>query len=292
MKNRKASKEQIISDIESLGLKKGDVIFIAADLLHIGYFNKSREQTYKDWVEILTTCVGEEGTIVLPSYTDTFFRYKKDKNVVFDVNGGVSNSGSLTNAFLSYSNYKRSTHPTSSCIAIGKYADYILQGHSHDTPSYLPYHRIIELKGKNLMLGAFSERKLAPMAMHAAQEKLGYTKKHWMAGFYQTYYNNVNGKVRLYTRKDPGGCTAGGYKLLGDLIIEGAINFGVVGNSLSALIDCEVSHTIFLRELKLDPTIIRCNNKRCTSCYGTKLYNPNKYLFFLIKYLLYLFLKK
>ena len=89
MKNRKVSKEKIIFDLGSLGLKKGDVIFIAADLFHIGYFNKSREQTYKDWVEILTTCVGEEGTIILPSYTDTSVRFKKNKNVVFDVSVGV-----------------------------------------------------------------------------------------------------------------------------------------------------------------------------------------------------------
>jgi len=257
-----------------LGVKKGDVIFLAADLMHIGYFNKSRENTYRDWVEILNFCVGEEGTIVLPSYTDSFFRYSRDKNVVFDVKGGVSNSGALTNAFLAYSNYKRSAHPTSSCIAIGKFADYILEGHDHSASSYLPYQRVIELGGKNLMLGAFTERKLAPMAMHAAQERLGFTKKHWMSNFYQTYYLDEDGNKKIFTRKDPGGCTAGAYKLFGDLIIEEAINFGFVGNALSALLDTNKSLEVFLNSMISNPEFLRCNNRKCNSCYGVSLYNP------------------
>jgi aminoglycoside 3-N-acetyltransferase len=283
MNSKRTTKEELICQIKSLGLINGDIVFLAADLLNVGYFNNTRDNTYKDWVEILTTCVGEDGTIVLPSYTESFFRFNKDSNIIFDVKNNISSSGALSNAFLNYSTYKRSLHPTNSCIAVGKYADYILQDHDQNATSYLPYQRIIELGGKNLMLGAFSERKLAPMALHAAQEMLGYTKKHWMAGYYQTYYLDVNGNKHLFTRLDPGGCTSGAYKLIGDHIVEGAIKFTMVGNSLSALIDTKKSFEIFVKMLKDNPSLLRCNDRLCNSCYGVELYNPNGYFFHNVK---------
>ena len=42
--------------------------------------------------------------------------------------------------------------------------------------SYTPFKRIIELGGKNLMLGTINDDN-APMVMHYCQEQLGITKK-------------------------------------------------------------------------------------------------------------------
>jgi DNA helicase TIP49 (TBP-interacting protein) len=42
------SKEEIFEQILKLGVKKGDLIFIAADLRRVGYFNKTRAETEED----------------------------------------------------------------------------------------------------------------------------------------------------------------------------------------------------------------------------------------------------
>ncbi len=48
----KISIEQIESDILALGVKRGDTIFISADLIRVGYFSVNRETTYKNLIVI------------------------------------------------------------------------------------------------------------------------------------------------------------------------------------------------------------------------------------------------
>lgn len=121
------------------------------------------------------------------------------------------------------------------------------------------------------MLGAFSDYRLAPMAMHGAQEALGTTSRHWAAGLIQTYYRDSDGRLALFTRRDVGGCTAGGYKAIGHHVIEGAIDFGVVGRSLSAYIDCRRSYDIYKKILILSPNFLQCDNTNCPTCYGSPM---------------------
>ena len=82
----------------------------------------------------------------------------------------------------------RSRHPTNSLIAVGPLASKILADHNEKSDPYSPYRKIIELNGKNLMLGAFNSTKLSPMAFHAAQEALGLTFKNWASGLIQIFY--------------------------------------------------------------------------------------------------------
>ena len=107
----------LLCDISALGIKENDVIFISADLLNVRYFNNSTEQTYRDWVTILQSAVGPGGTIVIPAYTNTFPRFKKDPTIVFDVTT-EPNAGALSKAIYRYGGAERSLHPTNSCFAI------------------------------------------------------------------------------------------------------------------------------------------------------------------------------
>lgn len=209
----KISKESIILDIHQLGVRKGDVLFIAADLLHVGYYNKSREQTLRDWVELLIEAVGPSGTIVIPAYTGYFFRWKKNPKVIF-TRKTLPEAGSLSLGFYKYADCQRSTHPTNSCFAIGMNSEYILNGHHENSSSYLPYHRLVELRAKHLMLGGFSDGHLSSMAIHSAQEYLNVTNKNWCSGLIQAYYIDQNGNKKLFTRRGVGGCTSGGFMAL------------------------------------------------------------------------------
>ncbi len=262
----------IEKQIKELGVKQGDVVFLAADLLKVGYFSNDKDSTLRDWVNILINVVDNDGTLVVPSYTNSFsFLYKKS-NVIFS-NDAPTTSGSLSQAFQKYPGVLRSQHPTNSCFAIGKYAKFILDGHDEKSSAYLPYQRVVSLKGKNLMLGAIEDAKLAPMGMHCAQESLDLTRKNWLAGVLQTYYYDQFGNIKIFTRNDVGGCTGGAHKAIGYHIIEKAITFGKVGRSLSAYIDCEKSFSIFKKILKENPALIKCDGiETCGCCYGSPIY--------------------
>jgi len=267
----KANREQLAHSLNNLGLSRGHIVFIAADLLRVGYFNKTRKQTYADWIWALQQAVGQEGTLVIPAYTTTFPRWKKS-DALFTLSSPTS-SGSLSDAFQANHATLRSHHPTNSCFAIGPHAQYILDGHDHNSTSYLPYQRVVELGGKNLMAGAFSDHRLAPMAMHCAQEILGLTEKNWSSGLTQCYFYNNNKKEKsLFTRRDVGGCTAAGYKTLGHHIINNAVDFGYIIQGFSAYIDCRKSLDIFIKLYRESPYLLKCDDKRCRSCYGSPIH--------------------
>ena len=79
----KLSKESLILDLKKLGIENGDILFLAADLMRVGYFNSNRSKTLSDWIDILVDCVGDTGTIIIPSYTDSFLRFKENKKVIW-----------------------------------------------------------------------------------------------------------------------------------------------------------------------------------------------------------------
>jgi aminoglycoside 3-N-acetyltransferase len=264
-------KDTIVNQLKSLGINHGDTLFITADLLKVGLFIKDRDTTYSSWFDILIDLVGEEGTLVVPSYTQTFFRFAKIKEFLFDENS-PSTSGSLSVAFSKIPGVLRSRHPSNSCFAYGFNSEYILNEHDEFSSSYLPYHKVIELGGKHLMLGCANDSKLGLMTIHAAQEILGITKKLWQYGLFQTYYIDKNGDKKLFTRKDFGGCTSFGYKFFGDHIVQNSITFGKTGNGLSALVDCKKSLNILLNIYKKDPIAFRCDNHNCPDCWGSPIH--------------------
>ena len=181
----------------------------------------------------------------------------------------------MSQAFLGYPSVKRSLHPTNSCLAVGPLADFILNGHDEKSSSYLPYLRIIEVGGKNLMLGCLHDSAQSPMALHAAQEHLGITKGNWQSGTMQSYYYNNRGSLDIFTRQDYGGCTSYGFKTMWHHVVKKAVIFGNIGLGLSAYIDCKKSFDIFIDLYKHDLLTLKCNNLKCPDCWGSPIYkNP------------------
>ncbi len=264
--------EKLLADLQNLGLRRGDLVFLAADLLRVGYFNKTTEQTLKDWIAIFDELLGKEGTIVLPSYTPVSLRFLSKEKFLFKPDAW-SDSGSLPNGYLRYApGLIRSTHPSNSCIAKGAAAESVLEGHDPKAPAYLPYKRVVDLGGKNLMLGSV-DLKNAPMTFHCAQELLGHTKHHPLGGLFETRYREENGSEKNFVVREIGGCTRGGHKAWGYHLAAQAVRFGQVGKALSALVDAKKSLETFLEIFRSNPSLLRCDNRYCISCYGRYVYN-------------------
>ncbi|WP_415890274.1 AAC(3) family N-acetyltransferase [Neptuniibacter sp. SY11_33] len=266
------NKATIKEQIKNLGLGCGDVVFVSSDLMRVGYYNESPQQTMQDWMDIFQDILGPDGTIVIPTYSPSVLRFIK-KNEFIYTQDSISSSGSLANAYISKSDGAiRSLHPATSCIALGKYAQEVVAKHGPGASAYYPYSKVIELGGKNLMLGTVDEKN-CPMPFHYAQEILGHTLTHPLSGFLETAYLNDDGEKTSYIVREIGGCTRGVHKTWGYHLANNAVSVGQVGRSLSALVDARKSYDIMLRVLKNNPGLIKCDDKYCISCYGRYRYN-------------------
>lgn len=274
----------VLSQLRSLGIAEGDLVFVSANLLNVGLFRGSRDHNLKTWVHLLTEVVGPNGTLVIPAYSPSYFIWQKPFRFIFTEKSS-SESGSLPNAFIQYCQHvQRSTHPTCSCLAVGPLASEVLEQHTPDSSSYLPYKRVIELGGKNLMLGTL-DTKNAPMTLHAAQEALGHTELHPFANLRRTVFSKGPTTI-VYTIRDFGGCTRGFSSHWASFLSSTpSTRFTKVGNSYSALIDAEESYRYFISFLQHHPESIKCSNNLCISCYGRPLYNRFYLIFYIRKIL-------
>ncbi len=276
------TKDSLKKDLIELGIKKGDLLFISIDVFKVGFFYKSRKETLKLWIEILMEIVGDKGGIILPSFTKTFFRFRKDKKILFD-RFAPTTSGALPSFLVKKDIAFRSKHPTNSYVGLGSSIAEIFESHNHKSMSYSVVGEIIKRGGKFVMIGTL-DNKNAPQAIHYAQEQLGYTLKMPNKGLFQTYYKTEENKIELFTVNDYGGCSKGGHKLIGPLVIQNEIDFSYVGNAQSAIMDGKKCYDIVKKELKNNRKMIQCANKYCIDCYGNFYIDGLKTLpFFLLK---------
>jgi aminoglycoside 3-N-acetyltransferase len=277
-------KETIINDLQKIGVNKGDLLYVTADLAKVGYFNGNRQTTSQDWLDIFDEILGPNGTLITSAYSETFFRFDKKKDKIF-TRFAKSNSGSFSNILIKDTNSFRSKHPTNSCIARGKLAEEIVNKHDIHSLSYSILGEIINRGGKFLLLGTIDDKN-TPQAMHYAQELLGYTKWSPYKYLYQIKYE-LNGKLKIYTKKDFGGCSKGGRNLYGYLFEKNLININNIGNAQSALMPAKESFDIIYSVLKQKKNIIQCTNKQCIDCYGNFNYNGLSSIIFIFSYFFY-----
>ena len=277
------TKESIIQDFRNLGVQKGDCIFVTANLLKTGYVNRTKSRTMVDWQEIFEQVIGNEGTMIVASYTKAFFRLKKNKDIVFN-RFSHSTSGALSNLLVKNPEMFRSSHPTNSCVGFGKYAREILIEHTENSLSYSLLGDIIKKNGKFVHIGTIDEEN-APQGFHYAQEILGITKFNPYSYLLQSYFEK-NGETYLFTRKDVGGCSKGAKNFYGELMANNAIVFGNIGKTLSAIMPSKESFEIIRNIYKDNKAIARCNNQECIECYGNPRYNGINVIYFYIKLLI------
>lgn len=264
------TKNKIIEDLKNLGIKEGDIIFVTIDILKVGYFNLSREQTLIDWVEIFKNVIGQNGGVVFAAYTKLFFRFKK-RNLFFHrfVN---TYTGSLPNYIISDINAIRSKHPSNSVVGYGENLKPIFEKHNQNSLSYSILGDLIKMPNTKFIMIGTIDKKNAPQSMHYIQEELGLTKFSPFKYLMQIYYfeNNI---IKKYTKIDFGGCSRGGYKLFAPLLINDAVKFSKVGKSLSACMPAKKSYLVIKEEILKNKKLVQCDDFNCIDCYGNPVYN-------------------
>lgn len=257
----KLTREALLSDFRSLGVSRGDTLLIRGSLGAVGRIEGGSNSV----ISCLLDAVGPEGTVVSLAFTGGAFLRRPRKEDAFGMTK-KSYAGALPNAMLVWPSARRSRHPMCSLVAIGKNAEYIISGHNEFSNAYEPVRKIIELRGKCVLLGCV---KSSPgfTTTHLAEADLGYLDSlpvvPWLLS---AYYEAVDGELKLFRRKDPGLCSNSFYKFYALYVREGVLSTGFVGKAYSILAPAKECYEIDLETLRKDRKFNICDSNDCWTC--------------------------
>ena len=145
--------EQLIIDLQKLGLKLGDSVLVHSSMSKIGYL----ENGPSTLINAIEKVIGNNGTLLMPAFpaTGRNSTYLKN-NPVFDYHKTKSKMGAISEYFRLLPNIKRSLHPTDSVCALGPLAEYFTNTHFNQITPYnefSPFRKLCNKDGKILMLG-------------------------------------------------------------------------------------------------------------------------------------------
>lgn len=257
---RRLNKQDLVDDFIKLGICKGDVILIRACLGSIGRVNGGAQAV----IDALLESVGAEGTVISLAFTTGVFFQKPKKEDAFH-RMKESYAGALPNEMIKHKDSWRSRHPMCSYVAIGRYAKEITKDHDHNSPAYEPIRKIIELHGKNVLVGCVSN---SPgfTTTHLAEQDLGLLKIPMFSRFFRTYFRNENGELVIFQRKDLGLCSDSFYKFYAHYVKSGILKTGFVGGAYSILAPSYECYEIDKSILFLDKKFNICNSIECLMC--------------------------
>ena len=158
------TKEQLMNDLSALGIRAGDTILMHSSYKSLGGI----EGGAAGFFDAFLTLLGEEGTLVLPALS---YASVTQVNPEFDLKTTPSCIGYLPEYFRQQvPGVVRSLHPTHSCCAVGRNAEFLTRDHGLDrTPvgAHSPFARLPMVGGKILILGSNPN---ANTSLHGVEE--------------------------------------------------------------------------------------------------------------------------
>jgi len=161
------TKEDIKRSLRRLGLKRGDVIGVHSSLSSFGYVEGGADAV----IDALLETVGEEGTIVMPTYSTNRENVErtqreielgvtwKSKILPYDPEETPCWTGRIPETFRRRKGVVRSPNPTHSLAALGMKANELVQG----------WNKLLQADGYILLLGVDLG---CCSAMHLAEERV------------------------------------------------------------------------------------------------------------------------
>lgn len=147
------SKENLINQIENLGVSEGDHVLVHCALSKLGAVDGGPQTL----IEAFKSVIGENGNLLMPSSSNASFQLEYIQNLkIFDVDNEPSKMGAVSETFRKNENVLRSSHPTEAVCVWGKDALWYTTGHETDGTAYgksSPFYKLTEKKGKILYIG-------------------------------------------------------------------------------------------------------------------------------------------
>jgi len=246
----KTNKAELLADLQNLGVKTGDNLFVHSSFKSLGEVDGGAAAV----VEALLEALGRNGTLMFPAFT---FYLLPEEAPVFDYAKSKSCVGYLSEYFRRHFAEGRSLHVSHSCSARGARAAEFLEHAANATPcgADTPLAKLLAAGGKVLMLGCSYN---ALTAIHVFEEKM------------QVPYVRFHGIPKAKLKKN------GVYTKLKSQVVypfqydftrldapfkeAGAVNQGKVAQSPSLLLDGAKMEAVTTALLKTNPLYLDNGN--------------------------------
>ncbi len=252
------TKAEIIKELQTAGIKHGDILLVHSSLKAIGPIEGGAEALIAAMIET----VGAEGILAMPA-----FNYMRPlPEPYFDIHETPARTGVLTEIFRKMPETKRSLHPTHSVCAQGERAEEFLSGHI-DVESVgigSPIDKLAKAGGYVLLIGVTN---MANTTIHIGEAYAGVKKFHWNDG------PDPIAKVKLPDgdivehKLDPSASCDTAFNALDyPLRIAGKINDLKIGNAIAYLMRGSDVIEEICRMIKQQPDILFCKDSDCRPC--------------------------
>jgi aminoglycoside N3'-acetyltransferase len=261
--------DQVVEDLDALGVRPGDTLLVRAAARSVGFAGDHARQL----LSALLTVLGPHGTLLGYAHTGDQYVWRRDSTRVFH-SGAPNITGGLAAAMLGHDGAVRSRHPTNSWVGIGPAAHDILAGHDESAHCFAPVARLVELGGKDAVIGNV---RTSPGlgTLHFAQEELGLARRTLVSGLIGAYYRDREGAVRWYRKVHEPGCSLGVWKAYGHYVSAEILRAGPVGATYAVLAEAARALPVDLDLLRRDPGSVLCDDPACSRC-GLVTYAPTR----------------
>jgi len=245
-------KEMLIMDFEHLGIKEGDAVLVHSSLASIGCVEGGADTV----IDTLLECVGDRGTVLMPTLTGSA-ELSTLNPPVFDVRNTPCWTGTIPETFRKRAGAVRSLQPTHSVAAIGAQARMLTAGAEEaDMPCgrHTPYEKLARMpNGRILMIGCGLE---SCTMLHHVEERAGIPEhlQDEPAECTVIDYDGREIKVRTYLHRYG---LPRNFPIMHDVYIErGIMRTGIVGEADALLIKAGEMVEYTLTRLEEDPLLL------------------------------------
>lgn len=238
-------------ELRALGLGAGDEVVVHCSLSSVGWVEGGADAV----VDALAGAVGEEGTVVVPTFTASHAKERP-----FDPAETPSQTGAVTEALRTRPDAVRSEHPTHSVAALGPAAEVLTADHPLDGSlgPDSPLARLARRGGRILLVGVGHDRN---STLHVAEKIAGLA--------YKDRTNEVlvrrGGDVRTVETSKVG-CGRGFVSVEPVADHAGILARGRVGEATAQLVDGAALLALGLELLEHDPGFLLCDDPGCWWC--------------------------
>jgi aminoglycoside 3-N-acetyltransferase len=149
---RKLTRQELIDALQSIGIRRGDIVHVQSDLLRIGPVDcgPGREAMLEFYLNVFWDVLGENGTITTCTAFEDYGRF----GTPYIREESPSRLGVLSEYIRTRPGAVRSMHPIVSVTGLGRHAEELCGGHHFDGFGYAsPWGRLHQANAWILTLG-------------------------------------------------------------------------------------------------------------------------------------------
>lgn len=186
--------------INQLPIDKGDTIYLSSSLVKIMWLCKKRSEEFdgNKFLDKVQEAVGNEGTILIPTYNFDFGNCG-----YYDIVNSKSKVGYLGNIALERSDFKRTKHPMHSFAIWGKKKDLLCDlENSNSFGADSPFAYLLNDGGKEIGIGVGYDQGFTFLHYIETQAKVPYRFSKKLTGTYVTQNGESENREYDYPARD------------------------------------------------------------------------------------------